>query len=71
MSDGRFPLCAVDLRVQVTQTTGSREGQPQQGRRVQSGHLQVVVQRTALVVVGDEEELREGAGTFDVGRDEA
>lgn len=71
MCDGGFPLRAVDLRVQVTKSAGGRVGESQQRLRVQRGQLQEVVQRAVLVVVGDEEELREGAGAFNVGRDEA
>lgn len=71
VGDGRLPLRAVDLRVQVAEAAGGGVRQPQQGRRVQRGQLQEVAQRAVLVVVGDEEELREGAGAFNVGRDEA
>lgn len=71
VSDGRFALCAKDLRMQVTQTARRRVRQPQQRRRVQGAQLQEVVQRTVLVVVGDEEELREGTRPLDVGSDEA
>lgn len=71
MGDGRFALRAVNLGVQVTEAAGRRERQPQQRLRVQRGQLQVVVQRAVLVVVGNEEELREGASAFNVGRDEA
>lgn len=71
MGDGRFALRAVDLGVQVAEAAGGGVRQPQQRLRVQRGQLQVVVQGAVLVVVGDEEELREGAGAFDVGRDEA
>lgn len=71
MGDGRFALRAVDLRVQVAEAAGGRVRQPQQRLRVQRAQPQVVVQGAVLVVVGDEEELREGAGAFDVGRDEA
>lgn len=71
MGDGRFALRAVDLGVQVTEAAGGGVRQSQQRLRVQRGQLQVVVQRAVLVVVGDEEELREGAGAFNVGRDEA
>jgi len=71
VGDGRLALRAVDLGVQVAEAAGGRVRQPQQGLRVQRAQLQVVVQRAVLVVVGDEEELREGAGAFDVGRDEA
>lgn len=71
MGDGGLPVRAVDLGVQVTEAAGGRVGESQQRLRVQRGQLQVVVQRAVLVVVGDEEELREGAGAFDVGRDEA
>lgn len=71
MGDGRFALRAVDLGVQVAEAARRRERQPQQRLRVQRGQLQVVVQRAVLVEVGDEEELREGAGAFDVRRDEA
>lgn len=71
VGDGRFPLRAVDLGVQVAEAAGGRVGESQQGLRVQRGQLQVVVQGAALVVVCDEEELREGAGAFDVGCDEA
>lgn len=71
MSDGGLSLRAVDLGVQVAEAAGRRVGEPQHSPRVQRGQLQVVVQRAALVVVGDEEELREGAGAFDVSSDEA
>ena len=66
VGDGGLSLRAVDLRVQVAEAAGGRVGEPQQRLRVQRGQLQVVVQRAVFVVVGDEEELREGACTFDV-----
>lgn len=71
MGDGGFPLGAVDLRVEVAEAARRRVGEAEQRRRVQRGLLQEVVQRAALVVVGDEEELREGARPFNVRRDEA
>ena len=71
VGDGWFALRAVNLGVQVTEATGRRERQPQQRLRVQRGQLQVVVQRAVLVVVGDEKELCEGTGAFNVSRDEA
>ena len=71
VGDGRFALRAVDLRVEVAEAAGRRVRQAQEGLRVQRGQLQVVVQRAALMEVGDEEELREGACSFDVSRDEA
>lgn len=71
VSDGRFALRAEDLRMQVTQAARRRVRQPQQRRSVQGAQLQEVVQRAVLVVVCDEEELREGARPLDVGSDEA
>lgn len=71
VSDGRFALRAEDLCMQVTQAARRRVRQPQQRRRVQRAQLQEVVERTVLVVVSDEEELREGARPLDVGGDEA
>ena len=71
MSDGGLPLRAVDLRVQVAEAAGGRVRQAEQRLRVQRAVLQEVVQRAVLVVVRDEEELREGARAFNVGRDEA
>lgn len=71
VGDGRLALRAVDLRVQVAEAAGGRVGEPQQRLRVQRGQLQEVVQRAVLVVVGDEEELREGARALNVRRDEA
>lgn len=55
----------------MTEAAGGRVGESQQGLCVQRGQLQVVVQRAVLVIVGDKEELREGAGTFNVSCDEA
>ncbi len=54
VSDGWFSLRAVDLRVQVTQATGCRVGQFEQGVCVQSGELQIVIQRAVLMVVCDQ-----------------
>ncbi len=54
MGDGWFSLRAVDLRVQVTQATGCRVGQFEQGVCVQSGELQIVIQRAVLMVVCDQ-----------------
>lgn len=71
VGDGGLSLRAVDLSVQVAEAAGGRVGKSQQGLRVQCGQLQVVVQRAVLMVVGDKEELREGAGTFNVSCDEA
>lgn len=71
VSDGRFPLRAVNLRVQVAQAARRRERQPQQRRHVQRRHPQVVVQGAVVMVIRDQEQLREGAGAFDVGSDEA
>lgn len=59
MSDGRFALCAVDLRVEVAQAAGCRVGKPQQSLCVQGGVFQIVIERTVLVVVRDEEKLSE------------
>ena len=70
MGDGGFSLRAVDLGVQVTQAAGGRVRQPQQRLRVQRGQTQEVVQRAVLVVVRDQVELRVGARSFNVGRDE-
>lgn len=71
MGDGRLALRAVDLGVQVAEAAGGRVGEPQQRGGVQRVDLQEVVQGAVLVVVCDEEELREGARTFDVRCDEA
>lgn len=71
VGDGGLPLRAVDFRVQVTEAARRRIRQPQQHLRVQRAQLQVVVERAVLVVVGDEEELREGARALNVRRDEA
>lgn len=71
VGDGRLALRAVDLGVQVAEAAGSRVGQPQQRRGVQRVDLQEVVQGAVLMVVCDEEELREGARTFNVRCDEA
>lgn len=59
MSDGRFALCAVDLCVEVAQAAGCRVGQPQQSLCVQGGVFQIVIERTVLMVVRDEEKLSE------------
>lgn len=71
VGDGGLALRAVDLRVQVAEAAGGGVGESQQRRSVQRVHLQVVVQRAVLMVVCDEEELREGTRTFDVCSDEA
>lgn len=71
MSDGRLALGTVDLRVQVTQAAGCRVGQSQQSLRVQGGVFQVVVQRSVLMVVCDEEELSEGSRSLNICSDEA
>lgn len=66
VSDGWFALRTIDLSMEVAQTTCCRVGQLQQSLSVQGGELQVVVQRAVLMVVGDEEELREGSGALNV-----
>lgn len=71
MCDGGFPLRAVDFRVQVAQAAGGGIRQSEQRLRVQRGELQVVVQGAVLVVIGDQEELREGARALNVCRYEA
>lgn len=71
MGDGGLAVRAVDLRVQVAEAAGGRVGQAQQRGGVQRVGLQVVVQGAVLVVVGDEEELREGARALNVCRNEA
>lgn len=71
VSDGRLPLGAEDLGVQVHQAAGDggRHGQALGGLH---GHpLQVVVQRAVLVVVGDEPQLGAGVTGRHVGRHEA
>lgn len=69
--DGRFALRAVDLGVQVTKARYGRVGQFQQRLDVQGVGLQVVVQRSVLVIVCDEVELRPRPGSFNVGRYES
>lgn len=64
MSNGRFALRAVDLGVEVAQATGCRVGQFQQALCVQSGELQVVVQRAILVIVCDQVQLGGGSCTI-------
>jgi hypothetical protein len=57
--------------VEVAEAARHRVGQPQQAGGVQAAHAQEVVQRALLVVVRDQEELRQRARALDVRRDEA
>lgn len=66
VSDGWFALCAVDLGVEMAQTTRCRISQLQQSLSVQGGELQVVIKRAILMVVCDEEELCEGSCALNV-----
>lgn len=58
MGDGRFALRAEDLHVQVRQAAGRGHSQPQRQAGLQRLPLQKVVERTMLVVVRDEPQLR-------------
>lgn len=66
VSDGRFALCAVDLCVEVAKAAGCRISQPQQSLCVQGGVFQIVIERTVLVVVRDEEKLSERARALNI-----
>ncbi len=70
VSDGWFSLRAVDLCVQVTQATGCRVGQFEQGLCVQSGELQIVIQRAVLMVACDQVQLRRGSSAINVSSNE-
>lgn len=71
VSDGWFSLRAVDLCMQVTQATGCRVGQSEQGLCVQSGELQIVIQRAVLMVVCDQVQLRRCSSAINVSSNEA
>lgn len=66
VSDGRFALCAIDLCVEVTQAAGDRVCQSQQSLCVQGGVFQIVIERSVLMVVCDEEKLSECSCAFNI-----
>lgn len=70
MRNGRLPLGAKDLDVQMREAAGYGEDDAQAADRVQRGELQVVVQRAHLVVVGDQPQLRAGVPGSHIRRDE-
>lgn len=71
MCDGRFPLCAKYLRVQVHQSTRYRCRHCQALCRLHGNSLQVVVKWTILMVVSDEPQLGAGVSRCHVRRHEA
>lgn len=70
VGDGRLPLRAEDLGVEVAETRDGGVGQPQHCSAVQGAGLEVVVQGAVLMAVGDQVELRPRACALDVGRNE-
>lgn len=69
VSDGRFALSTKDLHVQMRQAAGDGQRHPEAGRGVQRAELQVVVQRTHLVIMSDEPELSAGVTRRHIRRD--
>lgn len=70
VGDGRLPLRAEDLGVEVAETRDGGVGQPQHGSVVQGAGLEVVVQGAVFMAVSDQVKLRPGARALDVGRNE-
>lgn len=66
VSDGRFALRTIDLCVEVAQAAGCGIGQPQQSLCVQGGVFQIVIERTILMVVCDEEKLSERSRALNI-----
>lgn len=71
MCDCRFPLCAKDLCVQVHQAARYRRRHRQALLRLHGNPLQVIVQRTVLMVMGDEPQLGAGVARSHIRRHEA
>lgn len=57
MSDGRLSLLSKNLRMQVNQAAGNRKADCDHLMVAQSCTVQVVVERSELVVMGDEPQL--------------
>jgi len=57
VSDGRFALCAQNLHVQVSESSGDRQGHSNHSRRVHGGTVQVVEEGAVLVVIGHQPQL--------------
>lgn len=69
--DGRFPLCAKYLCVQVHQATSYWRCHCQALWRLHGNSLQIVIKRTILMVMGDEPQLGAGVARGHVRRHEA
>lgn len=67
MCDGRFPLCAKDLRVQVHQAARYRCSHCQTFWCLHCDSLQVVIKRTIFMVMGDEPQLSAGVSRSHIG----
>lgn len=70
VSDRRFSPGAENLGVKMSDSRGDRETNREQARMIEDGGLQIIVERSSLVVVGYEEHLRPRAGALYVGGDE-